>query len=97
MTGYFYTSFLGLPLSFNVDSILYLVAVSTCHFSLPNGARLLTELRMVCSSPSLIGTLTYSTQSSSKVIYVDEASHWRYSSARDYEGEDGLIEIERYL
>ena len=27
--------------------------------------------------------------------YVDEAKHWRYSSARDYEGFDGLIEIER--
>jgi REP element-mobilizing transposase RayT len=27
--------------------------------------------------------------------YVDEAKHWRYSSARDYEGVDGLIEIER--
>ncbi len=28
--------------------------------------------------------------------YVDEAKHWRYSSARDYEGIDGLIEIERF-
>lgn len=27
--------------------------------------------------------------------YVDEAGHWRYSSARDYEGKDGLIEIDR--
>jgi len=27
--------------------------------------------------------------------YVDEASHWRYSSARDYDGACGLIEIER--
>ena len=27
--------------------------------------------------------------------YVDEARHWRYSSARDYEGVDGLLEIER--
>jgi len=25
--------------------------------------------------------------------YVDDAVHWRYSSARDYEGSDGLIEI----
>jgi len=27
--------------------------------------------------------------------YVDEAIHWRYSSARDYEGIKGLIEVER--
>jgi REP element-mobilizing transposase RayT len=27
--------------------------------------------------------------------YVDEAVHWRYSSARDYDGISGLIEIER--
>lgn len=28
--------------------------------------------------------------------YVDEAKHWRYSSARDYEGVDGLMEVERF-
>ena len=28
--------------------------------------------------------------------YVDEAKHWRYSSARNYEGIDGLIEVERF-
>ena len=27
--------------------------------------------------------------------YVDNAVHWRYSSARDYEGVCGLIEVER--
>jgi len=27
--------------------------------------------------------------------YVDEAAHWRYSSARNYEGMSGLLEIER--
>jgi hypothetical protein len=25
--------------------------------------------------------------------YVDEARHWRYSSARNYEGGKGLIEV----
>jgi len=29
--------------------------------------------------------------------YVDEAIHWRYSSARDYEGVNGLVEVERFL
>ena len=28
--------------------------------------------------------------------YIDEASHWRYSSARDYKGIDGLLEVEHF-
>jgi len=28
--------------------------------------------------------------------YIDEAVYWRYSSARDYEGVQGLIEVERF-
>ena len=28
--------------------------------------------------------------------YVDEAKHWRYSSARDYEGVKGLLDVERF-
>ena len=28
--------------------------------------------------------------------YVDDATHWRYSSARDYDGVQGLVEIERF-
>jgi hypothetical protein len=27
--------------------------------------------------------------------YVDEAVHWRYSSARDYEGRPGLLAVEK--
>jgi len=27
--------------------------------------------------------------------YVDNAEHWRYSSARDYDGREGLLPIER--
>ena len=27
--------------------------------------------------------------------YVDEAQHWRYSSARDYYGVEGLLKVER--
>ncbi len=27
--------------------------------------------------------------------YIDEAKHWRYSSARDYEGLNGLLNVER--
>jgi putative transposase len=29
--------------------------------------------------------------------YVDEGPQWRYSSARDYEGQHGLIEVQRWF
>ena len=29
--------------------------------------------------------------------YVDDAAHWRYSSARNYEGKDGGVEGERWF
>ena len=29
--------------------------------------------------------------------YVDDAAHWRYSSARNYEGKDGILEVERWF
>ncbi len=28
--------------------------------------------------------------------YVDKASCWRYSTARDYEGIKGLLDVERF-
>jgi len=28
--------------------------------------------------------------------YVDTAEHWRYSSARDYNGTSGLVDVERF-
>ena len=28
--------------------------------------------------------------------YIDEASNWRHSSARDYKGVAGLLEVERF-
>lgn len=28
--------------------------------------------------------------------YVDQPEHWRYSSARDYQGQPGLIGIDRW-
>jgi len=39
--------------------------------------------------------IDYIHQNPVKRGYVDEAIHWRYSSARDYSGISGLIEIER--
>ncbi len=37
--------------------------------------------------------LDYIHQNPVKRGYVDEASHWRYSSARNYESDEGLIEV----
>lgn len=40
--------------------------------------------------------INYIHQNPVKRGYVDEAKHWRYSSARDYEDGAGLIEIEKF-
>ena len=39
--------------------------------------------------------IEYIHQNPVKRGYVDQAAHWRYSSARDYEGEMGLIKIDK--
>ncbi len=44
----------------------------------------------------MISKIKYIHHNPLKRGYVDEASHWRYSSARDYEGVDGLLEVERF-
>ncbi len=54
------------------------------------------------SHPQLIGSeimmrqkLDYIHQNPVKRGYVDQPEHWRYSSARNYAGQEGLIEVER--
>ncbi len=37
--------------------------------------------------------LEYIHQNPVKAGYVEKAAHWKYSSARDYEGEKGLLDI----
>jgi hypothetical protein len=37
--------------------------------------------------------IEYIHQNPVKRGYVDEAAHWRYSSARDYAGKSGLLEV----
>ena len=44
----------------------------------------------------MISKIKYIHENPVKRGYVDEATHWRYSSARDYEGVQGLIEVERF-
>jgi REP element-mobilizing transposase RayT len=41
--------------------------------------------------------LTYIHQNPVKRGYVDKAEHWRYSSARNYLGEKGLIDIDPWF
>jgi REP element-mobilizing transposase RayT len=55
------------------------------------------------SHPEQINSLTimqqkieYIHQNPVKRGYVDEAIHWRYSSARNYAGLEGLLQIEKY-
>jgi len=52
--------------------------------------------------PQLIGNemmmrqkLDYIHQNPVKRGYVDQPEHWRYSSARDYLGQKGLVEVDR--
>lgn len=44
----------------------------------------------------MVSKIQYIHENPVKRGYVDEAVHWRYSSARDYDGEQGLIAIERF-
>jgi len=51
--------------------------------------------KLITTEKMMIEKITYIHQNPVKRGYVDEAKYWRYSSARDYEGVDGLIEIEK--
>ena len=51
--------------------------------------------KLIRNEKMMIETIKYIHDNPVKRGYVDECRHWRYSSARDYEGEEGLIEIER--
>jgi len=51
--------------------------------------------KLIQSEKMMMEKINYIHQNPVKRGYVDEAEHWRYSSARDYNGVDGLLEIER--
>ncbi len=51
--------------------------------------------KLIQSEKMVIEKIEYIHNNPVKRGYVDECEHWRYSSARDYEGISGLIEIER--
>ena len=52
--------------------------------------------KLIQTDAIMINKIKYIHQNPVKRGYVDEAKHWRYSSARDYEGVDGLLEVERF-
>jgi REP element-mobilizing transposase RayT len=51
--------------------------------------------KLMQTDAMMISKIKYIHENPVKRGYVDEAIHWRYSSARDYEGISGLIEVEK--
>jgi REP element-mobilizing transposase RayT len=51
---------------------------------------------MVYSEDVMRQKLDYTHHNPVKRGYVDVGAHWRYSSARDYEGQTGLLEVQRW-
>ena len=49
--------------------------------------------KLIGNDSMMIEKINYIHQNPVKRGYIDEAKQWRYSSARDYEGEEGLIEV----
>ncbi|MNN01797.1 hypothetical protein D3C81_1144250 [compost metagenome] len=54
-----------------------------------------THAELVFSEAMLREKLEYMHRNPVKRGYVDEQEHWRYSSARDYAGKPGLLEVFR--
>ena len=56
-----------------------------------------THAELVISEAVMREKLDYIHWNPVKRGYVDKPEHWRYSSARNYLGESGLIEIDRWF
>lgn len=52
--------------------------------------------KLIQSDDMMIKLINYIHHNPIKRGFVDEAWHWRYSSARDYQDIQGLIEVERF-
>lgn len=55
-----------------------------------------SHAELVCSEDVMRQKLDYIHQNPVRRGYVDQPEHWRYSSARDYQGQAGLISIDRW-
>jgi len=51
--------------------------------------------KLIQDEKTMIQKIEYIHNNPVKRGYVDEAQHWRYSSARDYDGVDGLLCMEK--
>jgi len=51
--------------------------------------------KLIQDKKTMIQKIEYIHNNPVKRGYIDVAKHWRYSSARDYDGEFGLLEVER--
>ncbi|HHL72259.1 MAG TPA: transposase [Bacteroidetes bacterium] len=49
--------------------------------------------KVILSKKMMLQKLTYMHNNPVKRGYVDDPTHWRYSSARDYSGMEGLIKV----
>jgi len=54
------------------------------------------QTKLIQTDAIMIAKIKYIHQNPVKRGYVDEAKHWRYSSARDYEDKQGLIEVVKF-
>jgi REP element-mobilizing transposase RayT len=52
--------------------------------------------KLIKDDKMMIERINYVHQNPVKRGYIDEAKFWRYSSARDYEGVEGLIDVCRF-
>ncbi len=52
--------------------------------------------KLIQDEKMMIQKINYIHQNPVKRGYVDEVKHWRYSSARDYEGIEGLVKISSF-
>ena len=52
--------------------------------------------KLIQSNEMMISKIKYIHENPIKRGYVDDAIHWRYSSARDYQGINGLISVEKF-
>jgi len=55
-----------------------------------------SHAELVCSTEVMRQKLDYIHLNPVKRGYVDQPEHWRYSSARNYAGQEGLITVDRW-
>jgi len=53
--------------------------------------------KLIQGEKMMIDRIKYIHNNPVKRGYVDEANHWRYSSARDYDGVRGLLDVEKFF